>query len=124
METPVQARPKMDAEVKQRWLEALRSGKYAQTRNALRRPLAEDETTEGFCCLGVLCDVLDPNGWEDELDIAGYRNWRHPTGRAATSLPIALEEQLGLTGVIGELIDQNDDGSPFASIADFIEANL
>jgi len=57
-------RKELPAEVKTAWLAALRSGNYAQTRGALRR-------TDGFCCLGVLCDVrkdtvrgiwqIDPN---------------------------------------------------------------
>lgn len=48
---------KLDPEVKKRWLEALRSGKYSQGKGALRSP-------EGFCCLGVLCDALDPSQWD------------------------------------------------------------
>jgi hypothetical protein len=33
------------------WVEALRSGEYKQTKSNLR-------TTEGFCCLGVACEVI------------------------------------------------------------------
>lgn len=33
------------------WIEALKSGKYPQGRNAL-------QSAEGFCCLGVACEVL------------------------------------------------------------------
>lgn len=40
----------MKSEVKEQWVAALRSGKYKQTRNCLR-------DTDGFCCLGVLCDL-------------------------------------------------------------------
>lgn len=40
----------MKPEVKKKWLEALRSGKYKQDRGYLK-------TDEGYCCLGVLCDV-------------------------------------------------------------------
>lgn len=38
------------------WLDALRSGQYPQGRGQLKAP-------NGFCCLGVLADRLDPNGW-------------------------------------------------------------
>ena len=40
----------------QDWIAALRSGDYTQTGSHLR-----DET--GFCCLGVLCDIINPDGW-------------------------------------------------------------
>lgn len=45
----------MDADVKGKWLEALRSGEYEQTTGALR-------STNGYCCLGVLCEVAVKNG--------------------------------------------------------------
>lgn len=42
----------MTAEIKQKWIEALRSGNYKQGTGYLK---ATDGT---WCCLGVLCDVL------------------------------------------------------------------
>jgi hypothetical protein len=41
----------MNQEVKQKWLEALRSGTYKQGIRLLR------STTNEYCCLGVLCDL-------------------------------------------------------------------
>lgn len=46
-----------------KWLDALRGGKYPQTRAVLRRP---DEVGNGFCCLGVLCDISGEGGWDME----------------------------------------------------------
>ena len=40
----------MNPEVKQKWIDALRSGKYEQGSEKLR-------TVSGYCCLGVLCDL-------------------------------------------------------------------
>lgn len=40
----------MNKEIKKRWVEALRSGKYIQGQNYL---LSNDT----YCCLGVLCDL-------------------------------------------------------------------
>ena len=40
----------LSIEIAQRWVNALRSGEYKQTKTQL-----QDE--EGFCCLGVLCDL-------------------------------------------------------------------
>ena len=41
---------KMNPEVKQKWIDALRSGKYEQGSGKLRG-------ANGYCCLGVLCDL-------------------------------------------------------------------
>ena len=41
---------KMNPEVKQKWIDALRSGKYEQGSEKLRG-------ANGYCCLGVLCDL-------------------------------------------------------------------
>jgi len=40
----------MNKTIKKAWLEALRSGKYKQG-------FGELKTKEGYCCLGVLCDL-------------------------------------------------------------------
>lgn len=39
------------SEVKQLWVDALRSGKYVQGRDFLNKD-------NKFCCLGVLCDIV------------------------------------------------------------------
>jgi hypothetical protein len=41
---------KMNPEVKQKWIDALRSGEYEQGSEKLR-------SVSGYCCLGVLCDL-------------------------------------------------------------------
>jgi hypothetical protein len=41
--------------VKEKWLEALRSGDYQQTRETLRK---DDHDGTKFCCLGVLNDLF------------------------------------------------------------------
>lgn len=40
----------MNAQIKARWIEALRSGNYQQGKGHLR-------TGDAYCCLGVLCDL-------------------------------------------------------------------
>jgi hypothetical protein len=59
---------KMNPDVKAKWVAALRSGEYKQGPEWLQGE------SGCFCCLGVLCDILDPEGWhgtkhrgEDEL---------------------------------------------------------
>lgn len=38
-----------------KWINALRSGEYAQTKECL-------QNSDGYCCLGVACEVLIPKG--------------------------------------------------------------
>ncbi len=45
----------MNKRVKNKWVKALRSGKYKKTTGALRKNLGKDKV--GYCCLGVLCDL-------------------------------------------------------------------
>lgn len=45
----------MDPKVKSLWTAALRSGEYQQAKGYLR-------TDDGYCCLGVLCDIAVKNG--------------------------------------------------------------
>ncbi len=44
-----------------KWVEALRSGKYQQGEGALRIHTPGEK--DRFCCLGVACDALNPEGW-------------------------------------------------------------
>lgn len=107
---------KMNAELKAKWLEALRSGKYAQGTVQLRYH-------DAYCCLGVLCDVVDPGGWR-------HHDYAYGEGEdeqeETSTLPFGLRCELGIPiDVETELIHMNDDNeSTFAEIADFIEANL
>lgn len=45
----------MKPEIANEWTEALRSGEYKQAKYTLRNE-------EGFCCLGVLCDIAAKHG--------------------------------------------------------------
>jgi uncharacterized protein YeaC (DUF1315 family) len=48
--TSMTLKTKMNPEIKQKWVDALRSGKYDQGSEKLR-------SYQGYCCLGVLCDL-------------------------------------------------------------------
>jgi len=117
----------MQRELLNNWLEALRSGKYPQTVGVMRGLLHEDddgtpldEPKMGYCCLGVLCDVVDPKGWENEE--SGDHALESDT--EAYLRPSALET-VGLTDTVQrELATMNDDGAPFTEIADQIEESV
>jgi hypothetical protein len=49
----------MNEELKQKWVEALRSGKYKQGKQALRNK------ADCYCCLGVLCELSGLGKWQD-----------------------------------------------------------
>lgn len=118
---------KMNPEVKARWVAALRSGKYRQTRMALK-----DRT--GYCCLGVLCDL-----YAKELGMAwkatqlSERADQPRNFLADTALPSAqvliwsgldTDRDVLIGGERESLYDHNDHGRTFAEIADAVEAQL
>ena len=112
----------MDAEIKRKWVEALRSGKYAQTKSDLRNH-------NGYCCLGVLCDLVQPEEWSEPEQNFSFMH------RFASSFPDA--DVLDIVGMHQDdgvrtdgqhpfwtLASMNDEGKSFAEIADYIEQNL
>ena len=119
------------------WVKALRSGKYAQGSGALY-----DETSDSYCCLGVLLDVCSPmvydksSGWmsDDPELITQFESHVYevfpdePVRQQVTledeELPGWLREWFGMEdSVHGMLIKRNDtDGWDFNQIADEIEA--
>lgn len=106
----------MDQELKKRWVEALRSGKYKQGNGVL---LDHTETGQELCCLGVLCDVIDPDGWLD-----GPNHLRHSlSDRPEFNAP--LPRQLLSPSAQRTLTCMNDsECKSFDEIADWVEQNL
>lgn len=92
-----------------RWVRALRSGEYEQTRGRLR-----DAT--GFCCYGVACDLIDPDGWE------GAGNWGFISHHNAVALPNQTVFRLAVALERLNLQGDNDKGKDFSYIADKLEA--
>ena len=125
----------MGKTVKQRWLEALRSGKYKQGTSCLRQN--EDDEEDYFCCLGVLCDIIDHDAWLDSATDGNHKffAWRHenitayvfshakyPDGEPnlTNSDGIRLSREFAK----GLALRNDGHGWSFERIADFIEANL
>ncbi len=104
----------MNQEVKQKWLEALRSKRYTQGRGALRRGQA-------YCCLGVLCDAIDSSKWQQEHNI--YNKDSYSYNRCTGTPPASVSKEAGLTPQQESLmVKYNDtDMLDFDEIADKIE---
>jgi hypothetical protein len=108
-----------------RWIKELRSGHYAQTTTYLKK-------NGRFCCLGVLADIVDPQGWETD-DATEVEMWRHSD--SLNSSAISNSTFCEITGFSNHrdpklvtattfqncLINLNDRGESFTKIADCIE---
>jgi hypothetical protein len=112
-----------------RWTGALRSGEYAQAKGYLRTP-------KGYCCLGVACNLLRPDGWLEEarLSESGFSFLSPHSWPSSVALPADVASLLHfkspdgnymLDGVSHTLTDDNDERNhTFAQIADTIEREL
>lgn len=126
----------MDANLKTKWVEALRGGEFKQTTGTLRDP-----SLDAFCCLGVLCKVAG----------AAFQYARDDDGNSYDNVPV-LKDRILSDGENGELSDEfvreigipdqnelirlndghgEDPTKPgfarshtFPEIADYIEANI
>ncbi len=107
---------KLNKKFKAKWLEKLRDKSYKQGVGYLRN--SKDE----FCCLGVACDIYDPNKWfKDEDGSNSLYNYVSFSG----TLPPELRASIGLgVGDQFTLSNMNDMGKTFEEIADWIEVNL
>ena len=112
----------MDPVLKNKWLDALRSGKYQQ----IRRTLCDGQN--GYCCLGVLADVCEIGQWDesgafyhvDGEDDYGDPNdcWAELSDHVLTAIDLDHADQ-------SYLITLNDSElRDFTEIADWIEENL
>jgi hypothetical protein len=74
---------KLPPDLKARWIEALRSGRYKQGTGRLRSFYDE------YCCLGVLLDIIDPTRWVQEP-------LRYTWNEEGCLLPQEIQTELGL----------------------------
>ena len=132
---------KMNPEVKQKWIDALRSDKYKQGSDNLR-------SVTGYCCLGVLCDLYSQEHntqWEfrgnDETNLQhqdywyfgdqseflpeSVMNWAElKTPNPNVRVDVEDNEDEDNWYYIDELSNINDSGYSFNVIANLIEAQL
>jgi len=116
----------MKKKIAEKWVKALRSGEYKKTEGALRND-------EGFCCLGVLCNLhaqahpkiareqSQPRFYLGEsailpLEVRDWAMMDNGEGSVADDLTIS-------GNVYESLVDANDSGVSFKKIANWIEKN-
>ena len=136
----------------ERWLQALESGKYNQTKEVL------NDGKGGFCCLGVACDIFEEElgliKQEDHItaefeqkNVISYKS-KEDYSFYAEVPPNAVKEILNLRTNGGDvkygyaapdnhlkaydnfvqevgycLVEMNDDGKSFKEIAEKVRAN-
>lgn len=104
----------MNPSIKERWVQALRSGNYVQGTDLLRSKSNE------FCCLGVLCDLYiqdHDEDWEEACSAC------YVCDGIDTEPSVAVQDWAEFYNVV-KLIEMNDtEMEPFHVIADYIEAN-
>jgi hypothetical protein len=106
----------MDRAIKAKWIEALRSGKYGQCTGKLT-------DGEGYCCLGVLAHIQQPNFEEyfEDLETVELYGGREGEGTL-------YNYSAGLTDVacstLADMNDGRDGGEPrtFDHIAGYLQA--
>lgn len=141
----------MNTQIKEKWVNALRSGEYPQIQGNLRSP-------DGYCCLGVLCDLyakehsvewtrMDYDNNNDVIDIpeSQFSSWQfgdffedcYYFESEEGVLPKVVSKWAGLSNngnpelqvpldesyeeTTKSLMDLNDSGISFSEIADLIE---
>lgn len=107
---------RINRELKEQWVGALRSGLYEQTQEVLR-------DGNSYCCLGVLCDLIDPFNWtpDDEIREDGF-TWDTSTNpEHRTTPPFDIELRNNGEDYTHFLTRMQDGGMSFSEIADYID---
>ncbi len=129
---------KMNPEVKQKWIDALRSGKYDQGSEKLR-------SVQGYCCLGVLCDLysqeqgaewefrgnaetnLQPKDYwyfegESEFLPESVKDWAGlPVGNPSVRVDVTDNDDEDDWFYNEEIANLNDSGYTFNELSELIE---
>ena len=109
----------MEKRIAEKWVNALRSGKYKQGKNTLKQVRSDEEVT--YCCLGVLaeeCGVMDVLSGSQNLQEWKNRPIEDVNGVRKDKKDIKIGKQC-----YESLADANDDGTSFKEIADYIFEN-
>lgn len=117
---------RMKVTIRRKWAAALRSDQYKQSKGRLR-------SINGFCCLGVLCDLHREAHPEYKWKSSGS-HYAYGSDAESNYLPWEVMDWAGLKygdhyvkrpGLRESPLSLlNDEEVPFTKIADLIEASL
>lgn len=111
---------KMNPEIKEKWLAALRSGDYKQGQSKLRRILPKlfkrtggnDLTDERYCCLGILCELYIQDTGKGRWimdDFDGEFKFDDGNGSSSYGMPTnAVYAWAGMSNDDGFYVDNKD----------------
>lgn len=115
----------MNPDIKERWVAALRSGRYRQCEGTLR---TDDNA---FCAIGVLCDVVAPDAWENEGHSWYYdipeEDYHYDDDSGGTGWPsrrVIEEADIAETALNTIVLLNDEEHCSFEDIAQWIAANL
>lgn len=124
----------MDHSVKLRWVRALRSGEYKQSKESFLR-ITQKDHSKIYCCFGVLCELY-------LREFTGYEFTSPEKGEICDKLfgipnvlPVPVMKWAGLQSSVGPILEYNkeqpvtlatlnDLGYDFQTLADIIEEYL
>jgi len=113
----------MKQKIAEKWVKALRSGKYKQTKHSLK-------DDNGYCCLGVLCEISGMGEFKKREELLKNKFYQYITETETDGvvLPALVMSWSGIQSVDGDFRDENltamnDCGFSFKKIADIIEKN-
>ena len=122
----------MNKEIKQKWIDALKSGKYKKGKNFLR--LSNENGDNQYCCLGVLCELcnisskpVDDNDVFGEDIIAYEYQFADATETEMLSDKFILANGLNssesndLASAVSALAKINDTSDSFEPVIEYIE---
>ena len=111
----------MKPEIKDKWVAALRSGRYKQTNHVL-------QSEGGFCCLGVLCDLHSKaTGIAWEAGEVRPKDMSYLGSACFLPRRVVVWADVDHAGSLPSglsLAVFNDEGVPFSIIANIIEEEL
>lgn len=126
---------------KNKWIKALRSGKYKQTKGSLCDDFEKkgelDNKEYGYCCLGVACAIVSPKSASflqrkaskaKNGSFGGFIQDFEKNFKGLGLSKLIPKELVGAEDtynyLTSHLASMNDDGNNFDEVADYIEKNL
>lgn len=83
------------------WIPKLEDPAQQQAETVLRR----NTTPPSHCCLGLACDLVDPEGWSRTTDPDSYAAFHYKGQDSGMTLPLTLARDWGVHSTITLLIN-------------------